>query len=49
MSAFEQFFRTIHPGTFTGALVYFGFVAAVGLIVAPLFHRLLHRFHFDEE
>ena len=24
------------------------FVVAVGLIIAPLFHRLLHKFHFEE-
>ena len=24
------------------------FLVAVGLIIAPLFHRLLHRFHFEE-
>jgi len=25
------------------------FLVAVGLIIAPLFHRLLHRFHFEQE
>ena len=25
------------------------FVAAVGLVIAPLFHRLLHRFHFEAD
>jgi hypothetical protein len=25
------------------------FVAAVSLVIAPLFHRLLHRFHFEGE
>lgn len=25
------------------------FLVVVGLIIAPLFHRLLHRFHFEEE
>ena len=25
------------------------FLVVVGLVIAPLFHRLLHRFHFEEE
>ncbi len=25
------------------------FVAAVGLVITPLFHRRLHWFHFDED
>ena len=25
------------------------FLVAVGLVIAPLFHRLLHRFHFEED
>jgi hypothetical protein len=25
------------------------FIAAVSLVIAPLFHRLLHRFHFEED
>jgi hypothetical protein len=25
------------------------FLIAVGLIIAPLLHRLLHRFHFEED
>ena len=25
------------------------FLVVVGLIIAPLFHRLLHRFHFEEK
>ncbi|MNG37018.1 hypothetical protein D3C84_1242390 [compost metagenome] len=24
------------------------FVASIGLILAPIAHRLLHRFHFDD-
>lgn len=25
------------------------FLFAAGLIIAPVFHRILHKFHFDEE
>lgn len=35
---------------FAGYGLYVGlvFVASIGLILAPVAHRLLHRFHFDE-
>jgi hypothetical protein len=41
---------TVSGKIFAGMYALFSgliFIAAVSLVIAPLFHRLLHRFHFE--
>jgi hypothetical protein len=44
--------RTESGKIFAGIYALFSgliFIAAVSLVIAPLFHRILHRFHFEED
>ncbi|MET0555258.1 MAG: hypothetical protein ABW221_19605 [Vicinamibacteria bacterium] len=44
--------RTAGGKLFAGAYALYAglvFLAAAGLVAAPLLHRLMHRFHFDQD
>lgn len=52
MGPVEQEFKSEGGKIFAGIYALFSgtvFLAVAGLVFAPLIHRLLHKFHFDED
>lgn len=43
---------TVRAKLFASAYALFSgmiFLSAIGLVLAPVFHRIMHKFHIDEE